>query len=110
MTPAARKELEMSIYDLLGHVHRKPGLFISELSIHRLHAFLTGYDAGLGHAGFILRDEIDFHRFHDWVACRLGFFESTSGWANMIRGKSASDKDAFEQFFVLLDEFRKEGR
>jgi len=50
----------------------------------------------------------DFHGFHDWVAHRLGFAESTSGWCNMIREKSKSEEDAFEQFFVLLAEFRKE--
>lgn len=83
-------------------------MFIIEPSIVRLHMFICAYAAGLGRVGFSLRDAADFHRFHDWVAHRLGFFESTSGWANMIQEKSASDSDAFNQFFVLLDEFRKE--
>jgi len=100
----------MSIYDLLAHIHRRPGMYIVEPSIYRLQAFLTGYDAALGYVGLILQDEIGFHRFHDWVARRLGFFESTSGWADMIRAKSADDKEAFAQFFVLLEEFRNEGK
>jgi hypothetical protein len=53
-------------------------------------------------------DAADFFRFHDLVARRLGYFESTSGWANMIRDKSASDAEAFHQFYILLDEFRKD--
>ena len=105
MSASTRKEVKESIYDLLGWIRKKPGLYIVEPSIYRLHSFLTGYDAGLGHAGFILRDEADFHRFHDWVAHRLGFGESTSGWVNMIRDKSASDAEAFQRFYVFLDEF-----
>jgi hypothetical protein len=108
MSASTRKEVKESIYDLLGRIRKKPPLYIGEPSIFRLHSFLVGYDAGLGHVGFILRDEADFHRFHDWVAQRLDFGEATSGWANMIRDKSESDAEVFKQFFILLDDFRKE--
>ena len=108
MSAPTLQELDDSIYDLLEHIRKRPGLFIVEPSICRLHSFLVGYTAGLGRVGFALREAEDFHRFHDWVARRLGYFESTSGWINMIRDKSASDEDAFRQFFALLTEFRKE--
>jgi hypothetical protein len=108
MSASTRKEVEESVYDLLGWIRKKPGLYVGEPSIQRLASFISGYDAGLGHVGFGLRDGVDFHRFHGWVAHRLGFAESTSGWANMIRDKSASEAEAFQMFFVLLDEFRKE--
>ena len=110
MNAPVRKELDNSIYDLLGWIRQRPGLYIGEPTIYRLQAFITGYDAGLGHVGFGLRDGADFRRFNDWVARRLGVFGSTSGWANMIRERSASNEEAFSQFFVLLDEFRKESR
>ncbi|HXT12089.1 MAG TPA: hypothetical protein VN873_11045 [Candidatus Angelobacter sp.] len=102
------QELEESIYDVLVQIGKRPGLYIVERSIYRLESFLIGYAAGLGRVGFKLRDDTHFYRFHDWIARRLGFSESTSGWANMIRNKSASDEEAFRQFYVLLDEFRKE--
>ncbi len=102
------QELDESIYGALDAIRKKPGLYIAEPSINRLHAFLVGYGAGLGRVGFVLRDVDSFHRFHDWVANRLGFGESTSGWCNMIRDKSTSEADAFNRFFVLLDEFRRE--
>ena len=108
MSAPALKELDESIYDMLDAIRKKPGLFVVKPSIFRLQSFITGHAAGLGRVGFALRDDLDFFRFHDWVARRLGYFESTSGWANMIRDKSASDEDAFRQFYVLLDEFRKE--
>lgn len=101
-------ELDESIYDVLGAIRKRPGMYIVEPSIYRLQSFLVGFDVGLGRVGFGLRDGKDFHRFHDWVARRLGYSGSTSGWANMIREKCRSDEDAFAQFYVLLDEFRKE--
>jgi hypothetical protein len=108
MSAPAIRELDESIYDILNAIRKRPGLYIAEPSINRLYAFLVGYTGGLGRVGFGLRDEEDFHRFHDWIARRLGFGGSTSGWCNMIRDKSTSEKDAFEQFFVLLDEFKNE--
>jgi hypothetical protein len=108
MNASSPKELDESIYDLLDAIRKMPGLYVCEPSIFRLHSFINGHNSGLGRVGFALRDGEDFHRFHDWVARRLGFAESTSGWCNMIRDKSESDANAFKRFFVLLDEFRKE--
>jgi hypothetical protein len=102
------QELDESIYDVLEAIRQRPGIYIVEPSIYRLQSFLTGYSAGLGRVGFVLRDGASFHRFHDWVARRLGFAGSAAGWCNMIREKSATEADAFQMFFVLLDEFRKE--
>jgi hypothetical protein len=102
------QELDESIYDLLEHVRRRPAMFIGVPSIFRLDSFLGGYRAGLGRVRFSLRECEDFHRFHDWVARRLGYSESTSGWVNMIRDKSASDEEAFSQFYALLAEFKKD--
>jgi hypothetical protein len=101
------QELDESVYELLEAIRYRPGMYIVEPSIYALSNFLGGYSAGLGRVGFALREGTDFHRFHDWVAHRLGFSGSTSGWCNMIREKSKSDADAFQNFFVLLDEFRK---
>jgi hypothetical protein len=108
MNATSAKELDESIYDLLDAIRKKPGLFVVEPSIFRLQAFVNGHSSGLGRVGFTLRDGEKFFKFNDWVARHFGFSESTSGWCNMIREKSTSDADAFKQFFILLDEFRKE--
>jgi hypothetical protein len=108
MSAPSFQELDESIYDVLDAIRKKPGMYIGEPSLQRLHDFLGGYSAGLGRVRFSLKDTADFHRFHDWVAQRLGFYESTSGWCNMIRDKSTSEADALQKFFLLLDEFRKE--
>src|SRR5688500_14159281 len=108
MSEPVSQELDESIYDMLDVIRKKPGLYLGTPSINRLNAFLTGYAAGLLRVGFVMRDKDHFHRFHDWVALRLEFEESTAGWCNIIRGQSADETDAFWRFFVLLDEFRKE--
>jgi hypothetical protein len=108
MSEIPQKEAGLSICNLLEHIRKKPGLYIVERSIFRLDSFLGGYVLASSHAGFLLRDADDLARFRDWLAPRLGFTQSTSGAANMIRDKSTSDQDAFERFFVLWDEFKKE--
>ena len=45
--------------------------------------------------------------FHDWVAYRTHFRESTSGWCNMIVSSCQSEEEAFDRFFELLDEHSK---
>jgi hypothetical protein len=103
------REANQSIYDILELVRKRPPIYLDEYSIKRLRSFLVGYQGGLISQGFEFRDEKpDFHGFNDWVAKRLGFFESTAGWCNMILEKSANERDALEHFFVLLNEFKKE--
>lgn len=41
--------------------------------------------------------------FHDWVAYRTHFRESTSGWCNMIVATTTSEAGAFDRFFELLE-------
>jgi hypothetical protein len=44
--------------------------------------------------------------FHDWVAYRLHYYEPTSGWCNMIHGRTDTEQDAIHRFFELLAEFK----
>ena len=107
MSATPFKTHEMSVYDLLELIRRKPGFYTVERSIYRLESYIAGVELGFVKCGFVMRDWDDLCKFNKWVARRFGF-NGTSGVANMIRDKSASDADAFDQFFVLLDEFRKE--
>jgi hypothetical protein len=107
MSTTAFKTHDTSIYDLLELIRRKPGFYTIERSIYRLDSYIAGVELGFAKCGFVMRDCDDFRKFNEWVARRFGF-NGTSGVANMIRDKSASDADAFDQFFILLDEFRKE--
>jgi hypothetical protein len=107
-----REDTEEGVYDVVDRMRAKPPLYIGERSLERLFVYLAGISAGVWMAGNnkALKDAEDFHRFHDWVAKRLGFYESTSGWHKMIRIKCADESEALDRFYVLLDEFRAESK
>ena len=103
-------ETEESIYDLLESIRGRPGLWISQPELVRVDAFLSGYQAALGRRHLALRRvKPDFQGFHDWVARRLGYAQSTPGWYNLIRGRCGSEREAFDKFYELLAEFKNSG-
>src|ERR1017187_6129082 len=101
MSTTAFKTHEMSIYDLLELIRKRPGFYTIERSIFRLDSFIAGAELGFIKCGFVMRDWDDLRKFNEWVARRFGF-NGTSGVANLIRDKSTSDADAFDRFFILL--------
>jgi hypothetical protein len=106
MTPQL-KEAEESIYDVLEDIRRKPGLSIADPELARLHSFIVGYECGLARGGLTWRrEQPEFYGFQDWIVRRLGYGGlSGSGWYGMIRRRCASEREAFERFYELLDEF-----
>ncbi len=84
-------------------------MYLGVKDLNRLRAWIDGYYFALHARGISLEsDELLFlNDFHDWTAYKLHFYESTSGWANMILERG-SDGDAtfdlFEQLFVDLFE------
>lgn len=97
-----------NIYDLIDVIRRKCGLYIGEPSITALDAFVKGFVGALHAAGRPLDPEHpSFRGFHDWIASRYGFGESTPGWKNMLLTSLGDEAIAFERFFVELDEYRE---
>jgi hypothetical protein len=83
-------------------------MFTGENTLKSIEHFLAGYQFAITQYKITqCNDELFIpHEFHDWVAYRLHFFESTSGWCNMICAKTESDNEAIALFFKLLIEFR----
>jgi hypothetical protein len=102
------ESLEESVLEFLGTLRSRPGLYFGETSLSRLQAYLNGYEAGLAACGKRLARQDQFHPFHDWVAAKLGFSSSTRGWCKMILDKTVDERQAFERFFDLLDEYQRE--
>lgn len=100
--------LDETVFDFLLSLREKPALYIGEKSLTRLNIYLAGYEHGLGRLGKALKQRDEFHAFHDWVAAKLDFTSSTSGWRGMILSRSASESAAFDLFFQLLEEFQRE--
>jgi len=80
-------------------------MYLGEPSLTALNGFLTGYSVAMSVHGIPRDTAIELpYDFHDWVAYRLHFYESTSGWKNMILKRCSDEAAAFTRFFDLLDE------
>lgn len=102
----------MNSYQLLDFIRRRPAMYIGYETPTHLHAFLSGYwHSQLEvHKEQLPTDaaaENHFSEFHDWVAKKLGYYESTAGWARMIAAERADQQEAFWLFYQLLDEYRQ---
>jgi len=96
-----------NLNDLLPEIRKRPGMFISEASVIRLYDFINGYNSALITHELDEEDLFDHSlSFHDWVALRTHFYESTSGWANMLNDYCKDEEKAFYMFFEMLEEYR----
>lgn len=94
-------------YELLDCIRQRPAMYLSQKSITLLYGFLAGY-------AFDKWTQISkntfppFGEFNNWVAMKLGFYESTSGWRNMLlKAENGDEEKAVDRFFVFLDEFKQ---
>jgi hypothetical protein len=83
-------------------------MYAGENTLQSLRCYLDGYDFAIERHGLSQQDDPLHvpHEFHDWVAYRLHFYESTSGWSNMIRDRTGTEQEAIDKFFELLAEFK----
>ena len=90
---------------LLQVIRERPTLYLGERSLSALWHYLQGFWMALSihdiRTEYILPPD-----FHDWVAYRLHFFESTSGYRNMILKRVPNESTALDRFFELVDEHR----
>jgi hypothetical protein len=99
-----------NVYEVVARIRQRPAMYLGEPSLVRLRAFLDGcfylaHEAGIGHEA-----TPDFGGFHDWVARRFGWRESTAGWCNIILDEcGGDDRQALERFFDLVEEYRRGG-
>jgi len=119
--------MEYSIYELLEKISVRTGMYIGEQKLENLMSFLAGYHFAMDFVGAIDISQPAFSGFHNWIAAKYGFYESTSGWANMIlgvelglspqdRGGTWSDfkgratetqhQNSVKTFFKLVGEFK----
>jgi hypothetical protein len=69
-------------YQLLKEIEKRPVMWTGEVNLKSIKLFVSGYYQALID-NKIVPENID-EPFFDWVANKLGYFESTAGWANMI--------------------------
>ncbi len=92
-------------YDLLKQIQKKPGLYIGSPSISGLYMFLIGYQFARRQLSVPLStQERKFREFQPWLQEKFGTATSQS-WSQLILFHAVDERDAFERFFALLDEF-----
>ena len=95
----------MNEYELIDMIRMRTEMYTGHSSPTHLHSFLSGYFFAKTHEA-IKEESPKFHRFHDWVANKFDYYESTSGWAYMIEDQREDKKEALYLFYELLDEYR----
>lgn len=91
-----------SLYNTIKRVTEFPELYIGKPSLERLYAFISGY---------LYQNEVaDDHcldGFNDYVAQKYRI-SSDHNWSSIIQFFSNSEKEAFERFIQLFDEFTRQ--
>jgi hypothetical protein len=96
-----------TLFGLLDAIRERPGWYVGRKSLCHLYTWLCG----LRFARWQLKapplpGEGEFAGF-DWFLCEKYRRHDTVGWAAKIAYYHQDDADAFDEFFRLLDEYRR---
>lgn len=94
---------------MIDLVRDRPAMYMGDYSISKMDAYLHGYLKATDDSGVEVKSTgPPFGRFHDWVAARFDWHESTAGWCNIIlKENDHNEKLALDNFFTLIEEFRE---
>ena len=87
---------------LLDVIRVRTAMYTGERTLSAVSHFLTGY--GFAQQVYQIPSSLLPPDFHDWVAYRLHFHNSTSGYRRMILERFPDESVALDRFFELLDE------
>ena len=90
---------------LLDVLRVRTAMYMGVRKLSALSSFLDGWRFALNVYDIEFIDPLP-RDFHDWVAYRLHFRGSTSGYKNMILERVPDENEAVDRFFELLDEYR----
>lgn len=117
----------LDCYTILKQFETNPALRTGEENLGSIHIYIAGYYHALLD-NRVVQSPHTVDPFHDWVADKLGFKESTAGWVNMILaycvGYESTEIEweeflaapitkeqhlkSIELFYLLLEEFKME--
>jgi hypothetical protein len=91
-----------NIFELLGKIEQKPGLYIGNASLTALRQFLVGYKFARQEMGILpIDEELDFYQnFQPWLQIRF-HVQTVNSWDKIILFKYIDEKTAFASFFQL---------
>jgi len=94
------------LFEIWRKIKAKPGMYIGRASVTDLFMFLVGYKTALRELKIeSTEEEMVFYReFQPWLQQKYHVSTSNS-WAKIIMLYCVNEKEGFESFFKLLDEF-----
>ncbi len=118
--------MQNPFYDHLEKIKVRIGMYVGDVSLKSLDAYISGYLMALSDLNFA-QEQPNFRDFHEFVRAKYNYFELTAGWANMITAVVLGYKPenivwadvfaetmTFEQhqqsialFYELLEEFKE---
>ncbi|MEU3355227.1 barstar family protein [Streptomyces sp. NPDC037389] len=107
-SPSAAKQWQecTDVHDFLEQVRLRPGMWLPGGSLRTLQSMLVGYRVALGvHA---VDEPFDFWhggKFSQWLDGRIGV--GALGWAAAVERETPAGSTPVEEFFRLLDEYRR---
>ena len=105
MKPHTRKQ---SIYDLLGHIQKRPAMYLRRPTLDSLSDFLTGFSVGRNFGLHSNNKEPSFDDFSAWFCIHLQApCAGPGGWYGAITDESRDEKEAFDRFFQYLAAYRR---
>ncbi|MGL5060554.1 MAG: hypothetical protein ACRC62_11300 [Microcoleus sp.] len=94
------------LFGILEKIKTRPGMYIGKASVSDLFVFLAGYKAARRELGIepTVQENEFYGEFQTWLQKRFQL-QSVNSWAKIIMLYSVDEKEGFECFFQLLDEF-----
>lgn len=82
-------------------------MYIGRPSVSDLQMFLTGYEFARSEMGLELtvQEQEFYEEFQPWLQQKFGI-TTVASWEKLIMLSCHDEKEGFEQFFELLDEFK----
>jgi hypothetical protein len=102
-----QKSKPNNFYEFLDLIREKHYLYIGSKSLSTLHDVINGYMISCWVHNIEENLVPEWEGFNDFVAKHLNYYESTSGYRNMILEKCNMDEQkALEKFFELTELYR----
>ena len=97
------------LFNIINNIKSKPGMYIGQPTIANLFMFLVGYKTARRELGIKTTEEemIFYKEFQPWLQKRFEI-ETVNSWAKIISFYTINEKEAFNSFFDLFDEFCQE--
>ncbi|WP_298914238.1 hypothetical protein [uncultured Nostoc sp.] len=93
------------LYELLGSIKKRPGMYLGNNSITKLNMLLRGYSLAQREVGVLpTEQEREFEGFQSWIEEKYGI-NSGQSWSKIILFYSVDEHEALEKFFELFEEY-----